>query len=62
MNFLAFEYVVYNFYNVIATLVCTLTWFLVKVSFWSLFEVKQQSCGEDEIEVSFYDIVHWIIP
>jgi hypothetical protein len=50
---------VYNFYNVIGTLVCTLTWFLVKVSFWSLFEVKQQC---HRMEVSFYDIVHWIIP
>ena len=33
----------------------------MEMPFWSLFEVKVESYGEDKIEVSFYDLFDYII-
>jgi hypothetical protein len=46
---------------VLATLDRTLTLFVEKVLVWSLFEDKQRNREGDGKEVSFWDLVNWII-
>jgi hypothetical protein len=55
------NYVAYIFYYAYGTLVCSLTRFVKKVSFVAQFEEKRKFWREIEKEVTFWDLVNWII-
>jgi hypothetical protein len=55
------NYDAYTFYYVYGILVCSLARSVEKVSYGALFEEKHKFWREIEKEVTFLDLVNWII-